>query len=105
MKDIIVKLFIISLLSLFSISSISQGVLTLEGPDVIHYDYPDDFIETSRGIRIGVKTEQGDCEFTTTMRLKPGERVLFKQLAYNPVTCESLYLLDTSKKTNQKIER
>ena len=96
MKNITYKLFVITLLSLFSIFSMSQDVLTLEGPDVIHYDYPDDFIEKSRKIRIGIKTGQGDCDFTTTLRAKPGEQVMFRELAYDPATCESLYILGIS---------
>jgi len=62
----------------------------LTGPNVVHFKYPRDFIETSRFVRQGKLTQDGMCEFVSTMRLKPGERIVQKVIAYDPTCCKSL---------------
>ena len=66
--------------------------ISLEGSDVNHYKYPDNFQESNRYIRKGIVTKDGYCEFSNTMRLKPGQHVFTKEIAYNPYTCESLII-------------
>lgn len=67
--------------------------ISLEGGDAIHYKYPDNFQESNRYIRKGIKIKNGDCEFhNAPLRLKLGERIFRKEIAYNPYTCESLII-------------
>ena len=71
---------------------LSAEEVSLEGNDVSHYKYPDNFQESNRYLRKGITTKDGDCEFNNTMRLKPGQRIFTKEIAYNPYTCESLII-------------
>ena len=84
--------------------SLSANEINLVGDDVIHYNYPENFEESKRYIRKGIKNPNGDCEFSNKRRLKPGQRIFTKELAYNPYTCESLIIeglyTDESKKKN-----
>jgi hypothetical protein len=63
---------------------------TLTGPNVVHFKYPRDFIETSRFVRQGKLTPDGMCEFVSTLRAKPGERIFLHAIAYDPTQCKSL---------------
>lgn len=81
--------------------------LTLSGEGVIQYRYPENFQESRRYIRQGVKTANGDREFNTKMRLKVGEKIYTKEIAYNPNTCESLiveglYTVEPQKKAKTR---
>ena len=73
------------------LSSASEEI-SFEGVEVSHYKYPDNFNESNRYIRKGITTKSGDCEFTNTMRLKSGQRILIKEIAYNAYTCEALII-------------
>ena len=84
-------LMLVSLLIFWTIP-LSAEEISLEGSDVIHYKYPDNFQESNRYIRKGITTADGDCEFNNTIRLEAGQRIFTKELAYNPYTCESLIL-------------
>ena len=100
------KLILASSLLLVGWQPLLADDLKLEGEGVINYKYPENFQETKRYIRKGVVTNGGDCEFTNTMHLKPGQRVFTKELAYNPHACESLmiegnYTVESKKKTGQ----
>jgi hypothetical protein len=80
--------------------------ISLKGSGIIHYKYPANFQETNRYIRKGITTENGDCEFTYNgMRLKPGQRILAKEIAYNPYTCESLIIESLSTFRSSKNNR
>jgi hypothetical protein len=84
----IVKL---SLLAFLVEESVIAEETTLTGPNVVHFKYPRDFIETSRFVRQGKLTPDGMCEFVSTMpRLKPGERIFRHEIAYDPTQCKSL---------------
>lgn len=89
---------------------LSAEEISLEGNGVIHYKYPENFQESNRYIRKGITTKDGDCEFNYTMRrLKPGERIFTKAIAYNPYTCESLiieglYTVEPQKKNDRTTE-
>lgn len=71
---------------------LSSEEMSLEGTGIIHYKYPDNFQENDRYIRKGTRTKTGDCKFNNTMRLKPGQRIFIKEIAYNAYTCESLII-------------
>jgi hypothetical protein len=71
---------------------LSSEEISLEGSEVSHYKYPDNFHENNRYIRKGIATKSGDCKFNNTMRLKPGQRIFIKEIAYNADTCESLMI-------------
>jgi len=72
---------------------LSSEEISLEGGgEVIHYKYPDNFHESNRYIRKGIATKSGDCKFNNTMRLKSGQRIFIKEIAYNAYRCESLII-------------
>jgi len=71
---------------------LSSEEISLEGNEVIYYKYPDNFHESNRYIRKGITTKSGDCKFNNTMRLKSGQRIFIKEIAYNAYTCESLII-------------
>lgn len=62
----------------------------LDGPDVIHYDYPENFKEDARLLRQGRLTADGMCEFVSKLHAKPGETVAEHEIAYDPFRCRSL---------------
>ncbi len=61
----------------------------LDGPNVVRFKAPENFVEESRFIREG-KPIDGMCEFVTTLHAKAGETVVEHELAYDPDTCRSL---------------
>jgi hypothetical protein len=83
----IVKL---SLLAFLVEESVIAEETTLTGPNVVHFKYPRDFIETSRFVRQGKLTPDGMCEFASTLHAKPGERIFLHEIAYDPTQCKSL---------------
>ena len=88
MKNI---LFLGLLLNIWSVPLLAEDI-TLKGKGTIYLKYPENFQENKRYIRKGIRTHNGDCEFTTNITLRPGERVYGKTIAYNPYTCESLII-------------
>ena len=93
---------VVAIVMLFLALPIAADELNLEGEGVIHYSYPENFKESKRYIRKGVSTKSGDCEFNNKKRLKPGQRIIIKELAYNPHTCESLIIEGVYEKKSQK---
>lgn len=88
MKNI---LFLGLLLNIWSVPLLAEDI-TLKGKGTIYLKYPENFQENKRYIRKGIRTQNGDCEFTQSMLLSPGQKVQIKQIAYNPYTCESLII-------------
>ena len=86
-----ILIMLVTLLICWTLPLYSEEI-SLEGSEVSHYKYPDNFRESNRYIRKGITTKAGDCKFNNTMRLKPGQRVFIKEIAYNAHTCESLII-------------
>jgi hypothetical protein len=95
------KIALLTISLLWNIPVYAEPV-TLEGKAVIQLKYPNNFIETKRFIHQGIKTDHNDCEFKNKIRLKPGERLSWKRIAYNPETCQALIIEGNYKDTSHK---
>lgn len=91
MTSIQIKL-LVSFILAFSL--VSQQVAgqepVLEGPNIVHFLAPTNFIEKIRFIRQGKLTPSGMCEFVTSLHAELEETVVEHELAYDPDTCRSL---------------